>query len=100
MKDFLQKVPPFFKSFYFIVGALFLVWMLIFDSNDIVTQIKLSKKQKELSTAKEFYEEKIIEVKEDREALLNNDDLLEKVARERYYMKKPGEDVFVVVEED
>jgi cell division protein FtsB len=74
--------------------------MLFFDSNDILTQIKLSSKQKDLQKTKDFYIEKIDEVKEDREALLNNEALLEKVARERYYMKKSNEDVYVIVEKE
>ena len=99
MKDLLQRIPPFFRNFYFLVAFLFLVWMLFFDSNDIITQVKLSSKQKELESSKEFYEEKIIEVKNDKEALLTDKDLLEKIAREKYLMKKDKEDVFIVVEE-
>lgn len=99
MKQFFQKVPPIFKNFYFLSSLFFLVWMLFFDSNDIITQIKLSNKQEELESAKEYYESKIIEVKNDREALLNNDQLLEKVAREKYLMKKESEDIYIIEEE-
>lgn len=98
--DFLKKVPPFFKSFYFIAGVLFFAWLLIFDSNDLITQMRLSGKEKELKETRDFYETQIKEVKSDREALLNNEELLEKVAREKYLMKKEGEDVFVVVDEE
>jgi cell division protein FtsB len=73
--------------------------MLFFDSNDLLTQFKLSSKQSELESSKEFYEEKIIEVKNDKEALLNDKALLEKIAREKYLMKKENEDVYIVVEE-
>ena len=52
-----------------------------------------------LTKTKSFYEQKIDEVKADREALLNNDELLEKLAREKYFMKKENEDVFIVVDE-
>ena len=61
--------------------------------------MRLSSKQKDLEETKAFYETKIQEVKADREALLNSQELLEKVAREKYLMKKAGEDVFVVVDE-
>lgn len=98
--DLLKRIPPFFKSFYFIAGVLFFAWLLIFDSNDLITQMKLSSKEKELKETRDFYEEQIKEVKSDREALLNNEALLEKVAREKYLMKKEGEDVFVVVDEE
>jgi cell division protein FtsB len=76
-----------------------MTWIVFFDSNDVLTQFKLSQKEKELKNMKEFYETKIEEVKEDQEALLNSDELLEKLAREKYLMKKENEDVFVLVEE-
>lgn len=98
MKTFYSKVPRIFKSFYFLVGAFFLIWMLFFDSNDIITHLKLSSKRDELRSAKEFYENKIVEVKNDREALLNNDELLEKLAREKFLMKKEEEDIFIIEE--
>lgn len=99
MKQFFQKVPKIFKNFYFLSVLFFLVWMLFFDSNDLITQIRLSNKQAELEEEKEFYENKIVEVKNDREALLNNDELLEKLAREKYLMKKESEDLYIIVEE-
>lgn len=99
MKNILNKIPPVFKSFYFLAAMFFLVWMLFFDSNDLITQIRLSSKLAELEEEKEFYENEIVEVKNDREALLNDRELLEKLAREKYLMKKENEDVFIVVEE-
>ena len=53
-----------------------------------------------LEDEKAFYTEKIEEVKEDRAELLSDDELLEKFARENYLMKKPDEDVYVVVEDE
>lgn len=81
------------------VSAFFIAWLLFFDSNDVVTQITLSQKLSDLEAEKSYYEERIIEVEKDREALMNNADLLEKMAREKYFMRKPGEDVFVIAEE-
>lgn len=96
---FLDKVPKIFKSFYFLVGLFFVIWLLFFDSNDLFTQSRLSKKKKDLEESKEFYEDKILEVKNDREALLTDDEALEKLAREKYLMKKDSEDVYIIVEE-
>lgn len=48
---------------------------------------------------KSYYLEKIEEVKKDREELMSDDRLLEKFAREKYFMKKETEDVFIIVEE-
>ncbi|MGL1887706.1 MAG: septum formation initiator family protein [Reichenbachiella sp.] len=90
------KIP---RNFYLISSVIFLVWMLFFDSNDFYSQYQLKQKVNEMEDQKEYYLKKIEEVNEDREALLNDMELLEKFAREKYYMKKDGEDVFVVVEE-
>ena len=70
------------------------------SSDDIFTQLRLSNKQAELEEQKEFYEDKILEVQNDREALLTDDEQLEKLAREKYLMKKDSEDVYIVVDEE
>jgi len=73
---------------------------MFFDSNDIYSQYMLSKKLSTLEEQKEYYQEKIIEVKEDREELFSDEVMLEKFAREKYLMKRPTEDIYIVVEED
>lgn len=74
--------------------------MLFIDTNDFYTQYKLNQKRKNLEDLKEYYLEKISEVKEDRDELFSSDELLEKYAREKYLMKKETEDLFIVVEEE
>ena len=93
----LVKIPKFFRSFYFLFTSLFLVWMFFFDSNDFITQYQMSKKLSELEDEKEHYQQRITEVQKDREELLSNTELLEKYAREKYQMKKPTEDLFIIM---
>ncbi|MEJ8757997.1 septum formation initiator family protein [Pontibacter sp. H259] len=93
----LKRIPKFFRSFYFITTALFVVWMFFFDSNDFITQYQMSKQLSDLEDVKEGYVEKMEEVEKDRKALMGNSDLLEKYAREKYLMKRPKEDVFIIV---
>jgi cell division protein DivIC len=95
--DLLKRI---FSNFYIIIGVVFLVWLTFFDSNDLYTQLKQTAKLKGLEDEKEFYVEKIAEVKADREELLSNDELLEKFARENYLMKKPTEDIYVIAENE
>lgn len=95
-----SKLPAFTKNFYFITALVFVFWMLFFDSNDLLTQYRLNKKLNDLENEKAYFEEKIAEVKQDREELLSNKDLLEKFARENYFMKKENEDLFIIVEKD
>src|SRR5690625_4472782 len=90
---FLNAIPTFFLIKY-VVGALaFLVWMVFFDQNTLTNQIALSRDVNEL-------EQNIEDVKNKREVVrdvwedLNSNK--EKYARERYYLKKKDEDVFII----
>jgi cell division protein DivIC len=95
--DAFSRVPRFLRSFYFLTGLGFLVWMFVFDANDFVKQYDMYAKWQELRTDKEYYLREIDKVKKDRAELLSSPELLEKFAREKYIMKRPGEDVFVLV---
>lgn len=95
----MSKVIKYSKNFYVLFTLFFIVWMVFIDSNDLVSQFKLRTKLKELENQKEFYLERKEKIKADREELMSNYELLEKFARERYYMKKKSEDLYVVVEE-
>lgn len=94
------RLPAFTKNFYFIVTVSFLLWMLFFDANDFIMQYQMSQKVRELEKNRHHYLERIEEVKKDRKELLSDPELLEKFAREKYLMKKPAEEVFVIIEEN
>jgi cell division protein FtsB len=95
----LSRLPKPLRSFYFLGGLFFVVWMLFLDSNDLISRFKMSAKLRSLENEKEFYQEKIAEVQKDRDELFGTRESIEKFAREKYLMKKETEDVFVVVEE-
>ncbi|MGB3182261.1 MAG: septum formation initiator family protein [Cyclobacteriaceae bacterium] len=95
----LNRIPPIAKNFYLIVGSIFLVWMLFFDTNDLISQYQMTSRLNKLENEKEFFVEKIEEVKKDQKELRTDKNLLEKFAREKYYMKKASEDVYILVEE-
>lgn len=92
----LKRLPRFTRNFYFVFTFFFLVWMLFFDSNDLVAQFKLRQKLRNLEAQKTYYIQKIEEVKKDRQELFGNDESLEKYAREKYFMKRKGEDIYII----
>lgn len=96
----LDRIPKPLKNFYVLLGSFFLVWMLFIDSNDFVSQYQLASELNSLKSQKEYYQDKKVEVIKDREELTTNQRLLEKFARENYLMKKPSEDIYVVVQQD
>ena len=89
------KIPSLFKNIYFIIIMLFLIWMLFFDSNSWLVHRELNKKVYKLETQKDFYRERI---KKDKEELLKikTDTGLEEYAREKLFMKKEGEEIFII----
>ena len=94
----LNKLPKLFRNFYFITIVIFISWMLVLDSNNLVARYHLSSKLNSLENEKEYYEEKIKEVEKDQNELFGEDESLEKFAREKYLMKKETEDIYIVVE--
>lgn len=85
-------------NFYWLTGLGLLVWMLFFDANGLVGQARLWWELRELQQQKAYYETQIDVVRTQREQVLGTPRLLEKYAREKYLMKKPTEEVFVLVD--
>jgi cell division protein DivIC len=96
---FYHRLLRYLRNFYVATGLGLLVWMTFFDANDLPTQIRNRWKLYELDEEARFYQEKIKAVQNERREVLGNDQLREKFAREKYLMKKEGEDVFVIVDE-
>lgn len=51
-----------------------------------------------LGGPKRILQTKKVQIQQERNALFSNPEMLEKFAREKYLMKKPTEDLYVVVE--
>lgn len=93
----------FFKKYihnwYFYTGLLFVIWISFFDRNSLVEQFRLSNTINDLNSREQFYKEGLTKTNKEIGAFEKDTALLEKFARERYYMKKDNEDVFVIVRE-
>lgn len=95
----LQKLLRTVRNFYVATSLALLAWMTFFDANDLPSQARNWLKLRELEDETKFYQAEITDVQTERREVLGNDRLREKFARERYLMKKPTEDVFVIVDE-
>jgi cell division protein FtsB len=94
----MRKILKYLRNFYFLSTLSFLFWVIFIDSNNLIVHFKLTKKLWELENQKEYFQEKKIQIQQERAELMSNSELLEKFARERYLMKKPTEDLYVIVE--
>ncbi len=73
--------------------------MLLFDSNTFLSQIRMRMEINEMQSIQTFYREEIQKSNAELKELLTNNATLEKFAREHYLMKRPDEDVFIIVNE-
>jgi hypothetical protein len=83
---------------FFLTTVAFVVWMVFFDSNNLMTRNRLQEKLDVLNLEKQFY---LQEIKKDSiltHQLMTDSTQLEKFARERYLMKKEKEDLFLVTD--
>ena len=73
----------------------FAVWMIFLDNYSYFDHRMLNKQIEELEENKEYYEQ---EIRKDEEniKLLSNPDQVEKYAREKYYMKRDSEDIYII----
>ena len=74
----------------------FVIWISFFDRNDLFTQWDRKQELQKLETSKAFYEQEIATTRKDLMELNNNPAILEKFAREKFYLKKPNEEIFIV----
>ncbi|MBB2149507.1 FtsB family cell division protein [Pedobacter gandavensis] len=95
----MERLLELIRNKYFLSVAAFIVWMLFFDRNDMVSQYEFRSEVNKLQEEKDFYEKETAKVKKDLNELSTNLNMAEKFAREKYFMKKDNEDVFVIVKE-
>ena len=80
---------------YLITVAAFLVIIVFLDENSLIQRNKHRQEINALTAEIEKYRKQYEEDTETLKELMNNPQVLEKIAREKYKMKKPNEDIFV-----
>lgn len=81
---------------YIIIGVFFLIWMLFFDQNSYILHKELNKDIEKLNEDNVYLEKRLKSEVEELEDLKNNPEKIEKLAREKYLMKRENEDIFVI----
>lgn len=92
-----SKSFKYLKNKYVLTLLGFIVWLSFFDRNDFLTTWTYHNKLVSLQNEKKYYDEQIIQYTEDLNNLLTNHATMEKYAREKYYMKKENEEVYLVI---
>jgi cell division protein DivIC len=97
---FISGAFSFIRNKYFIAAALFIVWMLFFDPKDWGLILSGKNKLSELEKSEQGLNILIKETRTELDLLKTNAQTIETYAREKYYMKKDNEDLFIVNTED
>ncbi len=84
---------------FIIAVIIFLIWIIFIDDNSLIYLHGLDKDINELEQKKEFYQKGIKQQKKELKDL-KNDQKLQKYAREKLLMKKEGEDIYIIEDEE
>ncbi|MDD2346265.1 MAG: septum formation initiator family protein [Bacteroidales bacterium] len=85
------------KNKYIIALLIFLGYMLFIDSNNFIRQYNMLHELNKVEKEREYYLNEIQENKSTTEDLLNDIEMLERYAREKFLMKREEEDIFLIV---
>lgn len=91
-KEIIKK----FNNRYIIATLIFAVIIIFIDQYNLFYQIKNFRKLKKAKSQVEYYEKEIKEQQETLERLHRDSALMEKIAREKYMMKRDKEVIYVI----
>lgn len=95
----LRNISLIAKNKYLLALTVFAVWMIFFDTQDIITtHFTLRKELNQLEESRNYYTAQIDAAKKELDQLKSDPATLEKYAREKYLMKKDNEDLFIIAE--
>lgn len=92
-----DKVPPVLRNKYILTMVIFIVWVVLFDSNNLVARLKDMRELRKLKSEKEYYMNRIETDRRKLKELKTDNQNLEKFAREQYRMKKADEDLYIIL---
>ena len=82
------------------MGLVIVIWFVFIDVYSLKTRWELGQQKKELIQKTKELKSESKTLEQNIQKLENNPDLIEKIAREEYGMKKPGEKVYKIKKEE
>jgi cell division protein DivIC len=95
--NFTDKIPLVFRNKYVLTIIIFLVWLFLLDSNNLIARYKDMRDLHRLKIDREYYIKRIKADKQKLHELKTDNHNLEKFAREQYRMKKSDEDLYIIL---
>ncbi len=92
----LRSIFSIFSNRYTFSISAFVVWMLFFDESNFFTQRERRSELQELNRKIDYYQTQVDQTRQELKNLQNDPAMLEKYAREKYFMKRDNEEVFII----
>ncbi|MDH6253963.1 cell division protein FtsB [Chryseobacterium sp. H1D6B] len=106
-KELIKKITPksetlkvlqkYILNKYFITICMFLVWMVFFDKTSFLVINELNGEISKYQDQLQYYKTEYQKNDDFYKKLMNDKSEKEKYARENYFMKKPNEEIFILV---
>ena len=93
------RVVKFVWNRYFILTIAFAVWMFFFDQNSFFVHRELDKQIQLLEVDESYFQEHLNTETEKLDQLNSNPAEIERIAREKHFLKKDDEDIFIIEQE-
>ncbi|MBS7333921.1 FtsB family cell division protein [Faecalibacter bovis] len=84
---------------YVIASVCFIIWMAFFDQNSLITHKELDKQIRELEADQKYFEQHLKNENAKLKLLQDNPAEIERIAREKFFLKKDNEDIFIIQQE-
>ena len=81
---------------YTILGFCFIIWMIFFDQNSLFTHLELDKQISDLERDEAYFKQNLENEDKKLKVLIENPAEIERIAREKFYLKKDNEDIFII----
>lgn len=94
----MERIINTIRNKYLIAGVAFIVWMCFFDRYDFATQFSFQKEKTKLEEEKAYYTTEIENIEKSIKDVQYNPSEIQRIAREKYKMKKDHEDIYIVTE--
>jgi len=98
MVEHLKKLAKIFRNRYISATLLFIVWIVFFDQTSLIYDFRLTRKEHQMKAQEGYYKKQTQAATEQLKELQTDPANLEKFAREKYFMKKSNEDVYIFVD--
>ncbi len=95
--DTVRFIKHYVLNKYVLTICLFLVWMIFFDKTSFLVINELNGEINKYEEQLEYYKTEYEKNDAFYKKLMNNKSEKEKYARENYFMKKPNEEIFILV---